>query len=399
MFGIIFLPNLLGEKIMILKKLFQPHRHTKEFHIFIDESISFQSQSDNTTEKFYTGFLVIPTFQIKKLYDRYFQKIYRSRRKKEKKSVNVSDTMNRLALDVIKPFLTSAYIYQRPTYHKQDTPFDNAIVQQVLLLQSYIYPIKRIIGDLRQQNPTVDLKLHIYLDQTNLNSHLESEYFSCKLLSQIIKSLDEENHVLFSYQTCDSKQELGIQMADMLVGAYRKQEKYFASDDNTILIPFKVTSMTDTLDFQNQDTFLKLYGLVSLTMKSPAKKDLTAFKKVLKNELDSASHQHQKSNNFNTIRAKLTKAKTKTDEEEFNRKLVKILISLNKFLVKIYGKQVPAAYINNLSRKYNRKSCNRSITNMQRNINKLQKVQLSTIKIFILKLGVNRFNKQLDKLY
>ncbi len=379
---------------MILKKLFQPRRHAKEFHIFIDESISFQSHSNNTTEQFYTGFLVIPTFQLRELYDGYFQKIYRSHRKREKKSINISNTMNRLALDIVKPFLTSTYIYQRPTYHKQDTSLDKAIVQQVLILQSYIYPVKRIIEDLRHQNPTVDLKLHIYLDQTNLNSYLESEYFGCKLLFQIIKSLGEENPVLFSYQTCDSKKELGIQMADMLVGAYRKQEKHGVNDENSSIIPFKVTSMIDTLDFQDQDTFLKLYGLVSLTMKSPTKKDLTAFKKVLKNELDSDSHQHQK-NNFNTIRMKLTKAKTKTDEEEFNYKFVKILISLNKFLLKIYGKEVPSAYINNLSRKYNHKSCNCSITNMQRNINK---VQLSKLKIFILRLGLKRFNKQLDKL-
>ena len=294
---------------------------------------------------------------------RYFQKIYHSCRKKEKKSVNVSDTMNRLALDIVKPFLTSAYIYQRPTYHKSDNSLDKAIVQQVLILQSYIYPVKKNIEDLRHQNPAVDLKLHIYLDQT-----------------------------------CDSKKELGIQMADMLVGAYRKQEKHGVNDENRSIIPFKVTSMVDTLDFQDQDTFLKLYGLVSLTMKSPTKKDLTAFKKVLKNELDSDSHQHQETNNFNTIRMKLTKAKTKTDEEEVNRKFVKILISLNKFLLKIYGKKVPSAYINNLSRKYNHKSCNRSITNMQRNINKLQKVQLSKLKIFILRLGLKRFNKQLDKL-
>lgn len=202
--------------------------------------------------------------------------------------------MNRLALDVVKPFLNSAYIYQRLTYHKHNDSFDNAIVQQVLILQSYIYPIKRIIENLRSQNPTVDLKLHICLDETNLNSQLDNKYFSYKLLSKIIKNLGEEKHVFFTYQTCDSKQELGIQMADMLVGAYRKQEKHGVNDENSSIIPFKVTSMIDTLDFQDQDTFLKLYGLVSLTMKSPTKKDLTAFKKVLKNELDSDSHQHQK---------------------------------------------------------------------------------------------------------
>ena len=383
---------------MILKKLFQPRRHTKEFHIFIDESISFQSQSNNTTEKFYTGFLVISTFQLKDLYNRYFQKIYHSHYKKEKKSVNVSDTMNRLALDIVKPFLTNAYIYQRPTYHKNDTTLDNTIMQQVLMLQSYIYPIKRIIEDLRQQNPVINLKLNIYLDQTNLNSQLESEYFSCKLLSQIIKNLGEENNVFFTYQTCDSKPELGIQMADMLVGAYRKQEKYAANDDNTTLIPFNVTSMIDTLAFQNQDTFLKLYGLVSITMKSPTKKDLTAFKKFLKNALDSDSYQYPKRNNFNTIRAKLTKAKNKTYQEEFNRKLVRILVSLNKSLTKIYGNKLPKAYIKNLSQKYNRNNCNRTIANMQRNINKLQKIQLSIFKIFKLKISLRRFNKQLDKL-
>ncbi|MDU8979198.1 MAG: hypothetical protein E7H42_03695, partial [Lactobacillus paragasseri] len=143
---------------------------------------------------------------------------------------------------------------------------------------------------------------------------------------------------------------------------------------------------------------LKLYGLVSLTMKGPTKKDLTTFKKFLKNELDSDSYQYPKRNNFNTIRAKLTKAKNKTYQEEFNRKLVGILVSLNKSLTKIYGNKLPKAYIKNLSQKYNRNNCNRTIANMQRNINKLQKIQLSIFKIFKLKLSLRRFNKQLDKL-
>ena len=147
--------------------------------------------------------------------------------------------MNRLALDIVKPFLTNAYIYQRPTYHKHDNSLDNTIMQQVLMLQSYIYPIKRIIEDLRQQNPVVNLKLNIYLDQTNLNSQLESEYFSCKLLSQIIKNLGEKNNIFFTYQTCDSKEELGIQMADMFVGAYRKQENMLQT--MTILLSFLLT--------------------------------------------------------------------------------------------------------------------------------------------------------------
>ena len=68
---------------MVLKLLFHPRRHTKQFHIFIDESISFQTY--NTADKFYIGFLVIPTFRLRELYDRYFQKIYHSCRKKEKK--------------------------------------------------------------------------------------------------------------------------------------------------------------------------------------------------------------------------------------------------------------------------------------------------------------------------
>ena len=184
----------------------------------------------------------------------------------------------------------------------------------------------------------------------------------------------------------------------MLVGAYRKQEKYAASDDNTILIPFKVTPMIDTLDFQDQEIFLQLYGLVSLIMKTPTKKDLTAFKKILKNKLDSASNQIQKTTNFNPTRSRLTKATAKTNKEKFNRKFVEVLNSLNNSLIKIYGNQLPNEYIKNLSQKYNRKNCNRSINNVQRNINKLQKVELSTFKIFRLKLSLRKFNNQLDKL-
>ncbi len=70
---------------MILRKFFHPHRHTKHFHIFIDESIDFGNQTNNKAEKFYTGFLVLPTFRLKKLYNRYFQRIYHARLSKEKK--------------------------------------------------------------------------------------------------------------------------------------------------------------------------------------------------------------------------------------------------------------------------------------------------------------------------
>ena len=100
----------------------------------------------------------------------------------------------------------------------------------------------------------------------------------------------------------------------------------------------------------------------------------------------------------NFTRSRLTKVTAKTNKEKFNRKFVKVLNSLNNSLIKIYGNQLPNEYIKNLSQKYNRKNCNRSINNVQRNINKLQKVELSTFKIFRLKLSLRKFNNQLDKL-
>ncbi|CCI80984.1 Protein of unknown function [Lactobacillus hominis DSM 23910 = CRBIP 24.179] len=61
--------------------------------------------------------------------------------------------MNVSALDVVKPFLTSAYIYS----------------------------LKRVIQDLRQTNPTFNLKPHI--------------------------CLDESSRISFTYQTFDNQQE------------------------------------------------------------------------------------------------------------------------------------------------------------------------------------------------
>lgn len=91
-----------------------------------------------------------------------------------------------------------------------------------------------------------------------------------------------ENNV-FTYQTCDSK-ELGIQMADMFVGAYRKQEKY-AANDNTTLIPFNVTSMIDTLAFKSRYFLEIIWFSKSYYMEILLKRDLTTFQEISKNEL------------------------------------------------------------------------------------------------------------------
>lgn len=315
---------------------------------------------------------------------------------KKKKSVNVSDNLNQIALEVVNPFLTGAYIYQRPTYHKKDTSLDNMIMQQVLMLQSYIYPLKTIIQDLRQANPTVNMKLHICLDETDLNANLDNEYFASKLLTQITENINETDHITFTYQTFDSQQELGIQMADMLVGAYRKEQKYSASDDQTKIIPFQVKSMVDNLDFGDNDIFLKLFGFVSFTMKKPKKKDLVNFKKILKDQLN--LQKRQKTINLNSIKTKLSKAKTNTNAENFNRKFVKLLTSLNNSLITIYDNQLPSGYLQNLSHKYTKKNCNRTIANMQKNLSKLQNIRLSIRQNFKLKLCLRRFNKKLDRI-
>ncbi|WP_297818622.1 DUF3800 domain-containing protein [uncultured Lactobacillus sp.] len=378
-------------------KLFKRHSHTKQYHIFIDETISYSYENNRMMQakNFYTAFVVLPTFCIDELNERYFQKMYHSKSQKELKSSNVSDTVNKKALEIVKPYLAQAYIYQRPAYISNKSNANAQLIQQALILQSYIYPLKVIIQDLRKQNPDVDLKLHINIDETNLNKQLDNQYFTFKVLNKILDELGERDKVSFSYNICDSKKALGIQIADMLAGAYRKQEKYENSGDNTQIIPFQINRIKEQGEPIKNDTFLNLYGMISLEMAQPQKEDLRNFKKLLTQPV--TNYEIQAMNQFTQATSNLNKISQIKKDDYLNKQVVKQILQLNTSIIRII-KPLPKGYHKNLSRKFSDKNTNKTIDNMLKNLDKLKTFDLTKIQSLRLNHRLKRFNTILQNL-
>ena len=66
-----------------------------------------------TTDRFIAAFYMIDAQRMQAL-NQLYKEIYPNNNKREKKSNSVSDRINRKALEVAKPFLTSALILERP---------------------------------------------------------------------------------------------------------------------------------------------------------------------------------------------------------------------------------------------------------------------------------------------
>lgn len=62
-----------------------------------------------------------------------------------------------------------------------------------------------------------------------------------QLLDRLAQEVsDSDNCVVINYQTVDSKESYGIQVADMFAGAYRKELSYHRNEPLVSLIPFPI---------------------------------------------------------------------------------------------------------------------------------------------------------------
>ncbi|TSO25272.1 DUF3800 domain-containing protein [Lactobacillus sp. LL6] len=240
---------------------------SEEYNIYIDESITYRHIDEHAfPEQFITAFCVIPVCNIKKFNKYYFQYVYKSRKGAEIKSTNVSDKENRNILKNSKKYLTKSLIFSRPAYMLDSFEHNKQALSLALDLRSYIAPVKRLVKAIKVDATTHYVKFNILIDQTSRNGINPYVSYSQELLGKMANEISTQNlKYIFTYHVLDSKQSYGIQLADMLAGAYRKECSYIKTNEKVKIIPFAYLLEKGPEKLKQDQIFLKLFGYVAYT--------------------------------------------------------------------------------------------------------------------------------------
>lgn len=224
----------------------------KNWKIYVDESYS-------VTNDFLVGAIAVDKDKEDKIKQRYRKKILKNHQE-EIKSVDVSDSLNGKALKVLSNFRNFNQIVRikkdRALSQQKGESEASLIFQQTFWLFSYVHSLIYLIKRINEKYPLESLEI-IY-DHRN---DLEEENIFNRYLPMVLQDIKRrlKSNLKISYCFADSKNELGLQWADMLVGAYRKNIKYSLIEKENI-IPIKFQLVHWNNNFFENGSLMQLYG-------------------------------------------------------------------------------------------------------------------------------------------
>ncbi|WP_297951833.1 DUF3800 domain-containing protein [uncultured Lactobacillus sp.] len=124
-------------------------------------------------------------------------------------------------------------------------------------IEAYAYPLKRILRLVRSKSPNDHeiFELRVFVDQQMCLSSREELIQIFKFL--INNFLGEQDFIeIYRVRFVDSKEYIGVQIADLLVGAARRK----------ILVDTSIIyySINNDIDCRKDENFLKCFGLLNL---------------------------------------------------------------------------------------------------------------------------------------
>ncbi|RVU71854.1 MULTISPECIES: DUF3800 domain-containing protein [Lactobacillus] len=392
--------------------LLQDLRH---FIIYIDESISYQQYEEKMrAHRFITAFYVIENSKLAPFNHLYQKQLYPSSGLKEKKSNLVSDRVNQKALKIAGQFMTNALICERNAYDYSQFGEWKKNMYLTLELVSYILPIKQILEKLKEQTAAPKMLVDVVIDRTSQNNIDPCRGLNEKFLQKMIREITVPNlQFEITYQTADSKTNYGIQAADMLAGAYRKERLYQDSDSETNLIPFTYENMKLKPSLKDNPDFLKVFG--ELTFEQLPNIDPVTFKapQIKDKNIPVKKHWHPLNSLLNFLKSfkhpKKLAAKPNTinnlqqlnfvDDNSQRVEIVVLLKTLNKHLKKIalHYDFSGQNFITSLSKKVDTKHYQKTIANLLNNVKLLTNTQLTSSQRRKFNRSLHDFNRAVDK--
>ena len=398
-----------------LTSLSQPPKQSDRFIIYIDESILFQQYEEKMlAERFITAFYMINAQNEDKLNQLYYQAIYQNGANHEKKSSQVSDRTNRKALTAAKECLSQAMILERQAVdYSQFGEWKKNMFLCIELL-SYIKPVQDLLAQLKKETLKPDVIIEVVVDQTSQNCTDPCLFYNQRLLNSMADAInDEQTQFTIYYRTADSKECYGIQVADMLAGAYRKELVYSANDAPMELIPFPYRKKVLNENLSTDSDFINILG--KIVYEQITKSQSPSLKIKVNENRPKANLKFEssltwlknwclnlklKKDNFAEADQILLKLSTITDE---NKRLDIIILckSLNDQLIKIANNMGLKAdtYVMTLSKKVSSTAYQKTIKNIRRNIRLLRQTTNNAIIRKRIAGKLKRFNKCASRHY
>ncbi|WHS04960.1 DUF3800 domain-containing protein (plasmid) [Ligilactobacillus salivarius] len=237
----------------------------KNWDIYVDETFG----GSGSGSYWITSFIGIPSDKKEKIFKDYHDLVYQYTDRDEVKGREVSDRLNTKALMVLK---NKGCVFAINKSRKNNVLFekskDMALINIAHYLQYYIYPLKHVIYQICRNKcrDEEEFNLNIYLDKA---SFVESEAFqriAIRIISKMLTELCEKYEIKIDFELSllDSKSNMGIQLADMLCSAYRKNISYCEVEGDVELIPFKYFLKIQEVPPLDDVEFLSTYALVKI---------------------------------------------------------------------------------------------------------------------------------------
>lgn len=234
------------------------------WEIFVDETYLSKINEKNTSS-IATGYYCIPTKRKTEVYKKYKKTVYAKRQDIEIKSTFISDQMNIKALQASRG-VGALYLIQQSTLgYVADECLDTDVAKKAILLTNYLAPIEKLVKKIRTKVTTPKLQINICLDE---KQQFQDDNFKCwanYLMNNLSKKLSTEKLSISIVVTIGiSANSIGIQIADMLCGGFRKDYLYSSIEDHSPLIPFKYILLNRFDSAFEDSNFLITYALISL---------------------------------------------------------------------------------------------------------------------------------------
>lgn len=251
------------KKLQVLKtQLPLPPVDKACWSVYVDESY----WGPDFNNRMVTSFYAIDDKKKKALHQKYTERIISRNPDIEIKSSRVSDWLNTEAIKASKGFKA---IYGFCESNHETIANDSSVPDALALaylIETYLFPIEHILLELKDRVALPKLQVKIYIDQRpkiepSSDFLLMAPYFLTYLEN---KYSDKNLQIELSLRTLESAHSIGIQIADMLCGAYRKQKTYDLTEPDVKMMPITYFKHVCPNDYHYDQKLMAIYGMLAI---------------------------------------------------------------------------------------------------------------------------------------
>lgn len=237
----------------------------ENWSIYVDETYFRSVQSEQKIDRFITGFFAVADKNYRALENNYLKTVYTDTLPNtEIKSSYVSDQLNVKALMATRGWDALYKVRLAPRMLPKENQKQNAFLT-AYRYANYVLPTISIIKKIIEQTHAQQLNVKIHIDHRDEMEQGTAFYKYCNEILYMIKhEIQERTDCLLglSLDLVNSQENIGVQVADMLCGAARKQLLYSEFEPNNRLIPFKYELDKEPVDVLWDKGLMYIYGVI-----------------------------------------------------------------------------------------------------------------------------------------